>query len=152
MATLKHALYLSEQDPDVRVTVFYIDLRTPGRYVNVLDRVKALPNVCFVKGKVAELAEEDASGAVRVVAEDAVRGEKLVVHFDMVVLAAGMQPTLAGETSPLPVAVDEDGFVVGGEEAGIFAAGCARMPLDVMRSAQSGTSAAMKAAQTVKGR
>jgi quinone-modifying oxidoreductase subunit QmoA len=48
--------------------------------------------------------------------------------------------------------VDEDGFVVSGEEAGIFVAGCARMPLDVMRSAQSGASAAMKAVQTAKGR
>jgi quinone-modifying oxidoreductase subunit QmoA len=152
MATLKHALYLSEQYPDIRITVFYIDLRTPGRYVNVLDKVRALPNVRFIKGKVAELAEGDASGAVRVVAEDAVRGEKLTLDFDMAVLATGMQPTLAGETSPLPVAVDEDGFVVGGEDAGIFAAGCARMPLDVARSARSGTSAAMKAAQTVKGR
>ena len=42
--------------------------------------------------------------------------------------------------------------VAGGEEAGIFAAGCARMPLDVTRSAQSGTAAALKAVQTVKGR
>ncbi len=41
---------------------------------------------------------------------------------------------------------------MGGEEAGIFAAGCARMPLDVMRTAQSGTAAALKAVQTVKGR
>ena len=46
----------------------------------------------------------------------------------------------------------EDGFIAGGEEAGIFAAGCARMPLDVTRSAQSGTAAALKAVQTVKGR
>ena len=53
---------------------------------------------------------------------------------------------------PLPLPLDEDGFVMGGEEAGIFAAGCARMPLDVMRTAQSGTAAALKAVQTVKGR
>ena len=63
-----------------------------------------------------------------------------------------MQPSLAGKELPLPVVVDEDGFITSGEEAGIFAAGCARMPLDVMRSAQSGTSAALKAVQTVKGR
>ncbi len=152
MASLKQALYLTEQDPDIQITIFYIDLRTPGRYMNVLEKVKAAPNVRFVKGKVAEIAENAETGAVALVAEDAVRGEKLSLSFDMVVLAAGMQPTLAGEELPLPVTVDEDGFVVSGEEAGIFAAGCARMPLDVMRSAQSGTSAAMKAVQTVKGR
>ncbi|MCL1985973.1 MAG: FAD-dependent oxidoreductase [Betaproteobacteria bacterium] len=152
MASLKQALYLSEQDPDIRVTIFYIDLRTPGRYMNVLEKVKAAPNVRFVKGKVAEITENSATGDVVLVAEDAVRGEKLTLTYDMVVLATGMQPTLAGEHLPLPVAVDEDGFVVSGEDAGIFAAGCARMPLDVMRCAQSGTSAAMKAVQTVKGR
>ena len=153
MASLKQALYLSEQDADIQVTIFYIDLRTPGRYMNVLEKVKASPNVRFVKGKVAEITEDSATGNVQLVAEDAVRGEKLTRAYDMIVLATGMQPTLAGENLPLPVSVvDEDGFVVSGEEAGIFAAGCARMPLDVMRCAQSGTSAAMKAVQTVKGR
>jgi len=152
MASLKQALYLSEQDPGMQITIFYIDLRTPGRYMNVLDKVKAAPNVRFIKGKVADITEDGATGNVTLTAEDAVRGEKLTLTYDMVVLATGMQPTLAGAHLPLPVSVDEDGFVVSGEEAGIFVAGCARMPLDVMRSAQSGTSAAMKAVQTVKGR
>jgi quinone-modifying oxidoreductase subunit QmoA len=152
MASLKQALYLSEQDPDMRITIFFIDLRTPGRYMNVLEKVQAAPNVRFVKGKVAEITEDRSTGNVTLVAEDAVRGEKLTLTYDMAVLAAGMQPTLSGEQLPLPVSVDEDGFVVSGEEAGIFAAGCARMPLDVMHSARSGASAAMKAVQTVKGR
>jgi heterodisulfide reductase subunit A-like polyferredoxin len=152
MASLKQALYLSEQDPDMRITIFYIDLRTPGRYRNVLEKVQAAPNVRFVKGKVAGITEDHATGNVTLTAEDAVRGEKLTLTYDMAVLAAGMQPTLAGEALPLPVSVDEDGFVVSGEEAGIFAAGCARMPLDVMHSARSGASAAMKAVQTARGR
>ena len=152
MASLKQALYLSEQDPEMKITIFYIDLRTPGRYMNVLEKVKASPNVRFVKGKVADVTEDSATGNVVLVVEDAVRGEKLTLNFDMAVLATGMQPTLADEKLPLPVTLDEDGFIVSGEESGIFAAGCARMPLDVMRSAQSGTAAAMKAVQTAKGR
>lgn len=151
MATLKQCLYLAEQNPDVRITVYYIDLRAPGRYVNVLEKVKAQPNVQFVKGKVADAVQAEGD-KVRVTVEDAVRGEKLTLDYDLVVLATGMQPSLAGENPPLPVPLDEDGFIAGGEEAGIFAAGCARMPLDVTRSAQSGTAAALKAVQTVKGR
>jgi quinone-modifying oxidoreductase subunit QmoA len=89
---------------------------------------------------------------VTLTAEDAVRGEKLTLTYDLVVLATGMQPSLAGENPHLPLPLDEDGFVAGGEEAGIFAAGCARMPLDVTRTAQSGTAAALKAVQTVRGR
>ena len=63
-----------------------------------------------------------------------------------------MQPSLAGGDNPFGVTLDADGFIVDGEDKGIFAAGCAKQPLDVMRSAQSGTSAAMKAIQTVRGR
>ncbi len=152
MASLKQSLYVAEQYPDAEITIFYIDLRTPGRYMNVLEKVKATPNVRFIKGKVADVQGDPATGDPVLTVEDAVRGEKLTLAYDLVVLATGMQPTLAGETLPLPVSVDEDGFVSGGEEAGIFAAGCAHMPLDVMRSAQSGTAAALKAVQTVKGR
>lgn len=152
MASLKQAQYVAEQHPDAQISIFYIDLRTPGRYMNVLEKVQAQPNVTFVKGKVADAREDAATGNVMLTVEDALRGEKLTLAFDLAVLATGMQPTLAGERLPMPVAVDEDGFIIGGDEAGIFAAGCARMPLDVMRSAQSGTSAALKAVQTVKGR
>ena len=118
---------------------------------DMVEKVKALPNVKFVKGKVADAVQAEGN-RVRITAEDAVRGEKMTLDYDLVVLATGMQPSLAGENAPLPLPLDEDGFIAGGEEAGIFAAGCARMPLDVMRSAQSGTAAALKAVQTVKGR
>ena len=152
MATLKQCLYLSEQNPDMQITVFYIDLRAPGRYNKVLEKVQSLPNVHFIKGKVAN-AEQIEGDRVRITAEDAVRGEKLTLDYDLVVLATGMQPSLATQKSlPLPIRLDGDGFVTNGEEAGIFAAGCAQMPLDVTRSAQSGTAAALKAVQTVKGR
>ncbi|MDR1776966.1 MAG: FAD-dependent oxidoreductase [Desulfovibrio sp.] len=151
MATFKQCLYLLEQNPNVRITIYYIDLRAPGRYVNVLEKVKAQPNVSFVKGKAAEVAQAE-DDRVWLTAEDAVRGEKLKLVYDLVVLATGMQPSLAGVKDFLPLPLDEDGFIAGGEEAGIYAAGCARMPLDVTRAARSGTAAALKAVQTVEGR
>ena len=151
MATLKQCLYLAEQHKDTQITVFYIDLRAPGRYVKVLEKVQALPNVHFIKGKVAN-AIQGPGNTVEIQAEDAIRGEKLTLNYDLVVLATGMQPTLATEDCVFPVKLDADGFVTTGEESGIFVAGCAQMPLDVTRSAQSATAAALKAVQTVKGR
>lgn len=150
MATFKQCLYLVEQNPRVKITVYYIDLRAPGRYVNVLDKVRALPNVKFIKGKVAE-ALPARDGNVTFIAEDVLTGEKTDFDYEMGVLATGMRPSLAAISTPLPIPLDEDGFVAGGEEAGIFSAGCARMPLDVSRSAQAGTAAALKAFQVVKG-
>lgn len=91
MASLKQCLYIAEQNPDTLITVYYIDLRAPGRYVNVLEKVKALPNVRFVKGKVADAVQADGD-KVRVTVEDAVRGEKLTLDYDLVVLAQACSP------------------------------------------------------------
>jgi quinone-modifying oxidoreductase, subunit QmoA len=152
MASLKQAAYVRELYPDARIVVYYIDLRTPGRYENFAKRILNDPKIRAVKGKVAAVAEDAGSGDVILTVEDAVTGIKSDDKFEMVVLATGMQPSIAGQTLPVDVAVDEMGFIVGGEEKGIFAAGCAKSPLDVMKSAQSATGAAMKAIQTVRGR
>ena len=152
MASLKQAQYVREQYPEAEVTVYYIDLRTPGRYDNFAKKILADEKVFAVKGKVAAVEKDKAGDDVWVTVEDAVSCTKSVERFDLVVLATGMQPSLAGTPLPLDVPVDGEGFIVGGEEKGIFAAGCAKQPLDVMKSAQSGTGAAMKAIQTVRGR
>lgn len=151
MATFKQALYVLEQNPSARVTIYYIDLRAPGRYVNVLEKLQAHPHARFIKGKVAQ-ALPGRDGKVVFVAENAITGIKEAEEYDLGVLATGMQPSLAHGALPVPAPLDEDGFVAGGEKAGIYAAGCARMPLDVSRSAQSGTAAALKASQVAKGR
>ena len=152
MASLKQAMYIREQYPNAEVTIYYIDLRTPGRYENFRNKVVNDSKVHLVKGKVAGVEADAATGDVILEVEDAVKGTKRKVRHDLVVLATGMQPSLAEGENPFGVTLDADGFVVDGEDKGIFAAGCAKQPLDVMRSAQSGTSAAMKAIQTVRGR
>lgn len=152
MASLKQAAYVREQYPNAEVTIYYIDLRTPGRYENFRNKITSDAKISLVKGKVAAVEADPATGDVIVEVEDAVRGDKRKARHDLVVLATGMQPSLAGECNPYGVTVDADGFIVDGEDKGIFAAGCAKQPLDVMRSAQSGTSAALKAIQTVRGR
>ncbi|WP_027188192.1 CoB--CoM heterodisulfide reductase iron-sulfur subunit A family protein [Desulfovibrio cuneatus] len=151
MASLKQALYLREQYPSAKVTIYYIDLRTPGRYENFRKKVMADEHITLVKGKVAGV-EGLAGGDVLLEVEDAVHGVKGKHQHDLVVLATGMQPSLASGCNPFGVTLDNDGFVVEEAEKGIFAAGCAKQPLDVMRSAQSGTSAALKAIQTVRRR
>ncbi|THB68937.1 MAG: CoB--CoM heterodisulfide reductase iron-sulfur subunit A family protein [Desulfovibrio sp.] len=151
MASLKQAAYVREQYPDAEITIFYIDLRTPERYQKFAAKILADEKITAVKGKVAAVAE-DGSGDVLITVENAVSGIKTEQRFDLVVLATGMQPSLAGEKLPIDVEVDADGFIVGGADQGIFAAGCAKKPLDVMKSAQSATGAAMKAIQTVRGR
>mgnify|MGYP000196804862 CR=1 FL=1 len=152
MASLKQAQYIREQYPDTKITIYYIDLRTPGRYEKFAQNILTDPKINTVKGKVADIEEDISDDGVLLTVEDALTGNKSQEHFDMAVLATGMQPNLSRESLPFDISLDEDGFIVNGDEKGIFAAGCAKEPLDVMKSAQSATSAAMKAIQTVRGR
>ncbi len=147
MATLKHALYLREQSPDIEIYIFYIDIRSPGRkYENFYAKVKADPKVHFIKGKVAEVGENPDTKAIKLIAEDTIGGGKIEQEVDLAVLATGMQPH--GATEPIPgIEYDENGFVKPKE--GIIPCGCAKRPIDVVSSAQSATAAALKAIQTV---
>jgi quinone-modifying oxidoreductase subunit QmoA len=150
MASLKQATYVRAQYPDAKIYIFYIDLRAPGqRYEKFYQQIKEDENIIFVKGKVAEVAE-DATGAITVTAENAVTGEKINQTVDIAVLATGMQPTAASVKLPADLAVSEDGFIINDfEKGGMFAAGCANKPADVVSSNQNATGMALKAIQTL---
>jgi quinone-modifying oxidoreductase subunit QmoA len=151
MASLKQATYIREQYPEAKIYIFYIDLRAPGyRYERFYDTIKQDPNVFFIKGKVAEVSEDKATGNITVVAENAVTGEKISQAVEMVVLAAGMQPTAAVHKLPATVKTTTDGFILNDYAAGgMFAAGCANKPADVVSSNQNATGMALKAIQTL---
>jgi len=151
MASLKQATYVRAQHPEAKIYVFYIDLRAPGyRYEKFYENIKKDPNVFFIKGKVAEVSEDKASGNITVVAENAVTGEKIQQAVEMVVLATGMQPTTAVNKLPGGVKTTTDGFILNDFAAGgMFAAGCANKPMDVVSSNQNATGMALKAIQTL---
>jgi quinone-modifying oxidoreductase subunit QmoA len=151
MASLKQATYVRAQHPEAKIYIFYIDLRAPGyRYEKFYEDIKKDPNVFFIKGKVAEVSEDKASGNITVVAENAVTGEKIRQAVEMVVLATGMQPTAAVNKLPGAVKTTPDGFILNDFAAGgMFAAGCANKPADVVSSNQNATGMALKAIQTL---
>jgi quinone-modifying oxidoreductase subunit QmoA len=154
MASLKQATYLRERYPDAKIYIFYIDLRAPGyRYERFYEKIKEDENVFFIKGKVAEVSEDAASQNITVVAENAVTGEKTHQTVEMVVLATGMQPTAAENKLPGALTYNEDGFIINDfQKGGMFAAGCANKPADVVSSNQNATGMALKAIQTLVNR
>ncbi len=151
MASLKQATYIREQYPDAKVYIFYIDVRAPGqRYEKFYQKIKEDENVILIKGKVAEVSEDAATGNITVVAENAVTGEKVKQTVELVVLATGMQPTAAGAKLPADLKYTEEGFILNDfEKGGMFAAGCANKPADVVSSNQNATGMALKAIQTL---
>ena len=114
------------------------------------ENIKADENVFLIKGKVAEVNQDAGSKNVTVVAENAVTGEKIKQSVEMAVLATGMQPTAAVDKLPADLKFNSDGFVVNDYAAGgMFAAGCANKPMDVVSSNQNATGMALKAIQTL---
>lgn len=151
LATLKHVTYVREQLPDTEITMFYIDIRATGRYEEFFAEVSKDEKLYLRKGKVANITRES-DGRLKVEAEDTATGIKSSQTVDMVVLATGMQPSLAEDKLP-GMEYDDYGFVdTSNAEKGIFAAGCAKSPVDVATAVQDATAAALKAIQTVGGR
>ena len=112
MASLKQATYLREAYPeDSKATIFYIDLRASGKYEDFLMKVKADENITLTKGKVAKIEEDSASGDVTVTVEDILGGGKIEATFDMVVLAAGMEPAAKSQNIPANLAFEANGFM-----------------------------------------
>ncbi|MEW6221631.1 MAG: CoB--CoM heterodisulfide reductase iron-sulfur subunit A family protein [Thermodesulfobacteriota bacterium] len=146
MATLKQITYVREQYPNAKVFVFYIDLRSPGKYEKFREKLMGDPNTSFIKGKVANIIPE-ADGGVTVVAENAVTGDKIQQKVDLAVLATGMQPSMAGQGANFGLNADKNGFIASDPGTGMLAAGCAKKAADVVTCAQNSTAAALKAIQ-----
>ena len=150
MASIKQAFYVREQYPeDSKAEIFYIDLRTPGRYEKFLNKAQADTNITFTKGKVAKVVEDAETGDVTVEIEDVFGGGKKRVTVEMLVLATGMEPQLAGAPGSVAV-LTEEGFAMSDlQKPGIYAAGVAKAPVDVATSIQDATGTALKAIQAI---
>lgn len=146
MATFKQMSYVREQYPNAKIYVFYIDLRTPGKYEKFRETRMADANASFIKGKVAEIIPE-ADGGVTLIAENAVTMEKLSQKVDLAVLATGMQPSLQLQGAPAALTMDSNGFVITDAAKGMIGAGCAKKAADVVTTTQNSTAAALKAIQ-----
>jgi quinone-modifying oxidoreductase subunit QmoA len=148
LASLKQARYVRDQNPDAEITVFYIDLRAPGRLEDFLTVAKEDEKLSLVKGKVAKITEDPATGNLIVEAEDALSGRKVSQEVEMVVLATGMVPNGVGETRiEGDVELDEHGFLAIEQPTGFLSAGCSKRPIDVASCNRDATGAALKALQ-----
>ena len=90
-ASLKHALYLKEQNEEMAVYIIYKDVRAPGQDEE-LYRMAQRAGVVFIKGDVTDVKAN--GGKLTVEADDVLLGDKVELEeLDMVVLATGMVPT-----------------------------------------------------------
>ncbi len=143
-ASLKHSTYIHTLYPEAEVSIFYIDVRTPGMLEEFRAQVASNPHLQLVKGKVGKIEEDPQTHDLLVTAEEVMAGKKEVRRFDLVVLATGMVPQTSG--LPLSLARDDFGFLSDGTP-GIYGAGCVKRPEEVSASIRDATGAALKALQ-----
>ncbi|MCX6012300.1 MAG: FAD-dependent oxidoreductase, partial [Chloroflexi bacterium] len=158
MYAIKQAMLLSGSLPMADITIYYMDIRAFGKgYEEFFQNAKAM-GIHFIKGKVARItAGNNQSPVVRV--ENTEEGGTVIEQqHDMVVLSLGMKPSWQPDGN-FPVSMGTDGFiscpgipvapVLTGCE-GVFVAGTASGPKDIVDSILEGGTAAMEASNYLK--
>jgi len=148
LASLKHVTYVKEQNPDTKVFIFYIDIRTPGILEDFYNKVQVYEDLSMVKGKVAKIEEDTQTKELTVEADDTSSGIKAREKVEMVVLATGIVPSTFETKIPIGINYDNYGFITS-EMPGIYAAGCSKRPADVADSVRDATGTVLKAIQSI---
>jgi len=151
MASLKQTTYVREAFGEAaKSTIYYIDIRAIDRFEDFYAKVRADATVRFVKSKVAKASEDQKTGDVMLHGVDTEGYHRYENRHDLVVLAVGMQPSVNAADIPAEIIADSSGFIESSAaDSGLFGAGCATNALDVNRSVQSATAAALRAIQVV---
>jgi len=150
MASLKQTTYVTDAYPDADVSVYYIDIRAIDRFEDFYAKIKAKPNVKFVKSKPASIVANKATGSPVIHGVNTEGYLRYADEHDLVVLAVGMEPSVDKSSFPVKLVINEEGFIEPAAENGaIFAAGCSADALDVNRAVQSATAATLRAIQVV---
>ncbi len=152
MYTAKHAMLIKDKYPDIDVTVFYIDVRTPGKnFDEFYRRAVEQYGVKYVKGMVGKVAEKD--GKLRVQASDLIANKQMIIDADIVVLATAIEPdnTAKDLATMLTASIDTNNFYteahpklrpVESPTAGVFLSGVCQGPKDIPETvAQAGAAA-----------
>lgn len=163
MYGMKEALLVKEHDPSSEITIFYIDIRAPGKgYEEFYRRVRYEDKVAeFIRARPAEIEEnEDRTLTVRF--EDTHDGRVQEKTFDMVVLNSALVPREGTKelAEVLGVETDRWGFLtipetsggpLDGTVEGIYLAGMAGGPADITDSTFRGIGTAARAAGATEG-
>ncbi len=156
MYTAKHAMLIRDKYPDVNVTVFYIDVRTPGKnFDEFYRRAVEEYGVNYIKGQVGKVAPQP-DGSLLVHGVDLIDNKQILMKADMVVLAAAIEPepSVRKLATMLTASIDTNNFLteahaklrpVESPTAGIFLSGVCQGPKDIPETVAQAGAAAVKA-------
>jgi len=147
---IRFARLIKHQDPEAKVTIFYIDLQTAGKgFAEFFEECQGV--IRFARGVPVEVNEAPGD-RLRVRVEDFAQGRQLEEVFDLVVLSTGITPRKDswGLAKVLGINLDEYGFFesrdgIETNVEGVFLAGTCQGPRDIPGSIAHGLAAAERA-------
>ena len=155
MYTAKHAMLIRDKYPDTNVTVFYIDVRTPGKNFDEFYR-RAVEDygVNYIKGQVGKVLPQP-DGSLLVQGVDLLDQKQILKKADMVVLATAIEPNpdVRKIATMLTASIDTNNFLteahpklrpVESPTAGVFLSGVCQGPKDIPETVAQAGAAAVK--------
>ena len=155
MYTAKHAMLIRDKYPDVNVTVFYIDVRTPGKnFDEFYRRAVEEYGVHYIKGQVGKVLPQS-DGSLLVQGVDLLDNKQILKKADMVVLATAIEPNadVRKIATMLTASIDTNNFLteahpklrpVESPTAGVFLSGVCQGPKDIPETVAQAGAAAVK--------
>ena len=154
MYAIKNAILIKEKNPDIDVTICYMDIRAYGKgYEEYYNRAEEM-GVTFLRGMPGEVIKSHDSMDMTV--ENTLTAEVTTLHPDIIVLSVGMEPAADAKelAEKLGIEQEESGFYRPKDQKlnpvstivpGIYIAGAAQSPRDIPDSVTQGEAAAMRA-------
>lgn len=156
MNTIKDSLLIKEHWPDVKIYVFYVDIRAFGKGFEDLYKRAKEEGAIFIRGLPAEVIEDRKTRNLWLIGENTLQKELYRVNVGMVVLSIGIEPRPDSDVIQrlFTLSRTPDGFFmeahpklrpVDTPTGGIFLAGCAESPKDIKDSVTQASAAAARA-------
>ena len=158
MYAIKNAILLKQAYPDIDLSIYYMDIRTPSKgYEEFYDRARNL-GIKFIQGRPSLITEDPQTNNLWIHSEDQALGRVIEKEYDMVMLnqAAVPQPDVDTVSSVLNISQSPGGWFmeyhpklrpVDSPTDGIFLAGACQGQKDIPASVSSGLASASRASR-----
>ena len=162
MYATKEASIVKEANPDIDISIYYMDIRAYGKdFQQYYDHAKEL-GVKYIRGRPSSVYENKEKSLI-IRYKDTLDGEIKEDNVDLLVLSTSIIPAKGNKklAEIVGIEVDENGFFkqdnllqnpVQSTKDGIYLAGCIQGPKDIPDSVSMASGAAAKAVAPVKDR
>ncbi len=155
MYATKEAIVAKEHDPELDITIFYIDMRAYGKgFEEFTERAINEYGIKYIRCEVPEVVVNDDNRNLTVSYEDPVDNQLKSMDLDLLVLSVGLVPpkALGSLQSTMNLQLDDFGYVstrlttpVETNLPGVFVCGTSQGPKDIPDSVAQASAAAAKA-------